>query len=117
MSQTLDIVHDHILICRLLSLYGNQLSAKLRQYMNLYFDEDMSITEIAEYFSVSRQAVHNSLSKGCEQLRRMEADLKLLYMHNHLQATVSEVENLLSQGEVDDSLQLLRDLVYEYEIN
>ena len=41
----------------LLSFYESLLSDKQRKYMNLYYREDLSLTEIADSFDVSRQAV------------------------------------------------------------
>ncbi len=52
--------------------YGAMLTGKQQEYLDLRYNQDMSLGEIAEFFGVSRQAVFDNLSRTEAQLRRME---------------------------------------------
>ena len=41
----------------LLEIYGNLLTEKQKEYMNYYYNEDLSLSEIAENDGITRQAV------------------------------------------------------------
>ena len=45
-------------------LYGSMLTIRQREIINLYYEENFSLSEIAEEFSISRQAVHDTLKKA-----------------------------------------------------
>lgn len=52
--------------------YGGMLTQKQQEYLDLRYNQDMSLGEIAEFLGVSRQAVFDNLSRTEAQLRRME---------------------------------------------
>lgn len=45
--------------------------------MQLYYNDDLSLSEVAEELGISRQGVRASLKKSEEILRRMESKLRL----------------------------------------
>ena len=47
----------------LFDFYGELLTEKQRQYFDLYYEQDLSLAEIAECEGVTRQAVHDVLSR------------------------------------------------------
>ena len=47
----------------LFDFYGDLLTAKQRRYIELYYADDLSLGEIAEEFSVSRQAVYDNIRR------------------------------------------------------
>ena len=47
----------------LFDFYGELLTEKQRQYFDLYSEQDLSLAEIAECEGVTRQAVHDVLSR------------------------------------------------------
>ena len=62
----------------LLDLYGALLTEKQQGIMTLYYDEDLSLGEIAAEFGISRQGVHDAV-KHCEKaLLEYEDKLGLL---------------------------------------
>ncbi len=52
--------------------YGAMLTQKQREYLDMRYNQDMSLSEIAELTQVSRQAVFDNLSRTEAQLHRME---------------------------------------------
>ena len=59
----------------LLDCYGMLLTARQRECLDLYYNENLTLAEIAEYFHISRQAVHDAMRHGEEQLENYEAAL------------------------------------------
>ena len=48
----------------LLDFYGEILSQRRRELITLYYDEDFSLSEIAEHTGISRQGVRDSIKKA-----------------------------------------------------
>ncbi len=61
----------------LFDYYGQFLTAKQREVMHLYFENDYSLSEIAEQLHVSRQAVHDMIKKSKKSLYEYEDKLGL----------------------------------------
>lgn len=62
----------------LFSFYESLLTKKQSQYMQLYYQEDLSLGEIAESFDVSRQAVYDAIKRTEVALVEYEKNLKLV---------------------------------------
>ena len=65
-------------MCRLLDLYGGLLTDKQRDIMDLYYNDDLSLGEIADHYDISRQGVHDAIKRGDESLAEYEQRLGLL---------------------------------------
>lgn len=61
----------------LLDLYGKLLTEKQYDMLDLYYNDDFSLAEIAEHYDISRQGVHDSIKRGEELLINYEKVLKL----------------------------------------
>ncbi len=61
----------------LLDCYGALLTARRRECLDLYYNENLTLAEIADCFQISRQAVHDAMARGEEQLVSYEAALHL----------------------------------------
>lgn len=64
-------------IAWLFDFYGDMLTEKQRLVVELYYDEDLSLSEIAENQSITRQGVRDSLKRAEAQMREMEERLHL----------------------------------------
>ncbi|AZG68526.1 sigma factor-like helix-turn-helix DNA-binding protein [Mycoplasma struthionis] len=56
--------------------YENFLSKGQKQVLQLYFFEDLSITEIAEELAMTRSGVHDALTKGRDKLDKINEKMK-----------------------------------------
>lgn len=61
----------------LFEFYSPLLTKKQFEYMQLYYADDYSLGEIAEDFSVSRQAVYDNIKRTEKALEGYEAKLHL----------------------------------------
>ncbi|MBQ7760753.1 MAG: DNA-binding protein [Clostridia bacterium] len=62
----------------LLDFYGDTLSDRQLSMLDMYYNNDCSLAEIAEDFSISRQGVRSVLKKGESILIDMEEKLGLV---------------------------------------
>ena len=62
-------------ISYLLDFYGNILTEKQRDAIDLYYNEDLSLAEIAEHVEITRQGVRDAIKRGEETLLEMEEKL------------------------------------------
>jgi len=62
-------------ISYLLDFYGNILTDKQRDAIDLYYNEDLSLAEIAEHVGITRQGVRDAIKRGEETLNDMEDKL------------------------------------------
>lgn len=59
-------------LCALLDVYGAFLSEKQREIMSHYFNDDLSLSEIAENEGITRQAVSEIIRRGEAALKEYE---------------------------------------------
>ena len=59
----------------LCAFYGGLLTQRQQEMLRLYYEEDFSLGEIAEQFGVSRQNVHELITRSVQKLHRYEAAL------------------------------------------
>ncbi len=65
-------------IISLYDIYGNLLTQKQQDVMRLYYEEDLSLGEIAEELKISRQAVYDIIKRSEQALEKYEKKLGLL---------------------------------------
>ena len=99
-------------IAYLLDFYGETLDEHTLEVMRSYYNDDLSLSEIASGFGVSRQGIRHVIKKGEERLEFLEATLKLAKRHEELIASADELAVLAAslekrEGE-SESVKVLR---------
>ena len=61
----------------LLDFYGDMLTEKQREMITLYYNDDLSLAEIAEDQGITRQGVRDAIKRAEQQRTDMEACLGL----------------------------------------
>lgn len=86
---------DHTLqMTMLFDFYGELLTDKQREYFDLYYNEDLSLGEIAEQAGVTRQAVHDNLVRGENALKEYEAKTGLLARFEQRSRQIEQAQGL-----------------------
>lgn len=71
-------------IAYLLDFYGSVLTERKRDVLDMYYNEDLSLAEIAEQIGISRQGVRELIKKSEEELIFLENGLGLAEKMNAL---------------------------------
>ena len=69
---------DKIRIINLYDCYSNLFTNKQITYFEDYYFEDLSLSEIAENYSISRAAAHKQIKEVVNKLNDYETKLKIL---------------------------------------
>ena len=77
MEIVMNEVEKNLQISRLLDYYGDMLTEKQRGFIDLYYNEDFSLAEIAEHENITRQGVRDSIKHGEQILCELESKLHL----------------------------------------
>lgn len=85
----------------LLDHYGAMLTDKQREVIDLYYNDDLSLAEIAEQEGITRQGVRDNIKRGEAQLLEMEEKLHAARRFERLAALVSEADETLAAIEKD----------------
>ena len=114
----------------LFDIYGGLLTDKKKRVMEMYHEDDMSLSEIAEELEISRAAVHDSLRSAERLLCSYEDKLGILadYLRkeklaDELRTHISEARELLaknmaeqkSKDELDRCLAKAAELIDELD--
>jgi uncharacterized protein len=75
----------------LVDFYGEILTEKQREVINLYYDEDLSLAEIAAEAKITRQGVRDSIKRGEATLHEMEEKLGLAARFSNQKTTVEKI--------------------------
>lgn len=86
-------MEEKIEISILLSLYGNLLTQTQKKYMELYYNEDLSLSEIGDNEQITRQAVRTILVKSKKKLQEYEKDLKFMQKEKEIKTLIQKLEN------------------------
>ena len=98
---------EHII--SLYDVYKELLTEKQRDYFESYYYNDMSLSEIAEISSVSRNAVFSSLKQIETILAEYEEKISLSKKNEKLQAIILKYENS-ENNEVQEIIKELKEM-------
>lgn len=94
-------------ISMLLDLYKGLLTDKQAETMDFYYNEDLSLSEIAENLGITRQGVRDALVKGEKALLEAEEKLGLGKRIEMLESRMKEITRLVkNSGTAEEILRL-----------
>ena len=89
----------------LLDFYGVLLSDRKRSVMDMYYNEDFSLSEIAEQIDISRQGVRDVIKKAEEELLFYEERLGLAKKMQTAEKEATELSNLSASTDIPDEIR------------
>ena len=100
-------------IAYLFDLYGDALDEHTSSVMRSYYNDDLSLSEIASEVGISRQGVRHLIKKGEEQLFFYEEKFRLSEKERELEGVcdlLSEIANELSKKGLFDEAERISDI-------
>ena len=99
----------------LLSFYGGMLTSRQRDMLRLYYEDDLSLSEIASLAGVTRQGAYDLIRRGEGQLLSLEEKLGLRARWVRVCTGLGSVREALVAGDSAKSLAIIDDLLREEE--
>ena len=97
------------------AFYGGLLTEKQQRVLSLHCEEDLSLAEIASEVGISRQAVHETISRAASRLSELEASLGVAKRFRGMESGLQEALSALKQRDYLRAEQLLEKLSYFIE--
>ena len=93
------------------AFYSGMLTEKQCRVLSLHCEEDLSLGEIAEEVGISRQAVHETLSRAASNLAEMESALGVAGRFRRMESGLEDALVLLRKHDYSEAEQVLNDLL------
>ena len=78
----------------LLDFYGDMLTDKQRDFLGYYYNDDLSLSEIAVNEGITRQGVRDAIKRAETQLYEMESRLELARRFDEMRDGLNEIIGL-----------------------
>ncbi|MGN0468741.1 MAG: YlxM family DNA-binding protein [Acutalibacteraceae bacterium] len=99
-------------VIMLFDIYGEMLTQKQRDFISYYYDDDLSLAEIAENEGITRQGVRDAIKRAENQLYDFE---KHLGLKKRFEETKAGLEEILEMTKIIKEINL--NTVLSREIN
>ena len=86
---------------RLFDFYGELLSPRQKELLEMQLERDMSLSEIAEEAGISRQGAHSAIQKALGQLEEYEQKLGLMARFDRIKRELDGLKAALGRIEED----------------
>jgi predicted DNA-binding protein YlxM (UPF0122 family) len=86
----------------LLDFYGQLLTQRQYEVLDLHFNGDYSLGEIAEHLDISRQGVYDNLRRGKSILNNYEKTLKLSSKHFKHKSMIEKILDTINTISIND---------------
>ncbi len=109
----------------LLDFYGEMLTEKQRDVIDLYYNQDLSLSEIAEHEHITRQGVRDSIKRGEVFLFELEDKLRLFDTYIETQKTIQSIKYVVDRIKAEnktynysniitDNINQINDIIDDY---
>ena len=109
-------MEKNIMISILCDIYGSLLTDKQKDVLDLYYNDNLSLSEIAEEIGITRQAVRDSIVKAEKKLYSFEDNLGLMEKIKKQKEIVEDLNKIQTEVsssikiKIDDIIQKINDL-------
>ena len=109
-------MEKNIRISILCDIYGSLLTDKQKDVLDLYYNDNLSLSEISEEINITRQAVRDSIVKAEKKLYSFEENLGLMEKmkkQKEIIADLNEIQTEVSSSiktKIDNIIQKINDL-------
>jgi len=108
-------MEKNVEISMLCQIYGKVLTEKQYELLNDYYNNDLSLSEIAENNNITRQAVRDIRKKGENKLYELEENISLMRKSfedkkiiNKIEKNLSEIEKMSNSNKIEQNEKILK---------
>lgn len=92
-------MEKNVEISMLCQVYGKVLTEKQYELLDDYYNNDLSLSEIAENNNITRQAVRDIIKKAENKLYELEEQISLLSKYKEQEKIISNIQEELGKME------------------
>ena len=81
----------------LMDFYGQLLTPKQLEALEFYYNDDLSLAEIADEMSISRQGVRDFIKRGEKQLEEFEEKLGLAQRFEDIKRNAERINTVVDE--------------------
>lgn len=89
----------------LYDFYGNLLTERQRECLELYYQHDLSLAEIAEDNGISRQGVYDLIKRAIMSLEKAEERLGLVARFSEQEKDLRKLREILAAEEIPQAIR------------
>lgn len=106
------MIEKTIYITQLFDRYQGLLTKKQQEMLTLYYEADLSLAEIADYYEISRQAVYDNVKRATQALIDYELILQLNEKQTQIDGVIDQLVKVANGNQ-----ELLKLITQLKEIN
>ncbi len=104
-------MEKNVEISLLLSFYKNMLTERQADTVELYYNEDLSLSEVGAELGISRQGVRDNLKRSEAILYDIESKLGLATRFLEIKSKLGEIDDIIAEIEKSPESRLLPDSI------
>ena len=81
----------------LFDFYGEVLTDRQKEFFDLYYNEDLSLSEIAENSGISRQGVRDVIVRAEAAMQEVEDKTGLIRRYAQMQSRIAAIETAVTE--------------------
>ena len=94
-------------VAQLYDVYGQLLNEKQRDVINCYYNEDLSLQEIADNDGKTKQAISDMINRSVDKLFEFEDELSLLKSKTELVGALYDIRELIESSNNKEAIEML----------
>lgn len=106
-----DIMEKIVKVAQLYDVYGQLLNEKQRDVINCYYNEDLSLQEIADNDGKTKQAISDMINRSVDKLFEFENELSLLKSKTELKASLLDIRELIESSNNNEAIRKLTEII------
>lgn len=98
-------------VAQLFDIYGALLNEKQRDVINCYYNEDLSLQEIADNTDRSKQAISDMIKRSEDKLFEFEDELSLLEKKDELKDALTSIRELMENSKNKEAIEKITETI------
>ena len=107
------VIEDNLKIAKLIDVYGVLLTNKQMEIMSSYYFDNLTLSEIADNYNISRQAVNDCLAQATKVLFNLEDKLQFVKKNDNLKVRLNNLKNMSTNEEVTNLISDILEMLDE----